>query len=1298
MTAAGVVDDDNPWPWLEAFTETARPFFNGRDDDIEELAQCVQRTPACVLFGKSGLGKTSLLQAGLAPGLARQQLFPVFLKRLDHAPGAPGISAQLLKAMLASAGERGLTVSSSMSGDTVAAFDVATVWEVLHKPSASAVHDAAETRLYPLFVLDQFEEIFTLVADAQRRRTVFAELADLIENRLPQPLAEKLHSSSEAVDDLDPDAQPYRFLISVREDYLADLEALVELSPRLGPNRYRLLPMTRDEALLAILGHPVKRRLVSDTSAEKIVDFIAQDKRSRSPGPSAARIVEPALLSLVCANLNEDRRALSPPPAQIDVGDLESRGALILERFYDSAFATVSEPQREQARRWAEANLITEAGTRRPYPITEFDGDLAPAVAELVTARLLRIESSAQGDQVEFVHDRLALVARARAQERDQLRLAAEAQRTLEAELREAKTAEAQRALEAKLRAAEAIQAQRALEAKLREAVLAQDRRRRRLWLIGTSLAALFLLLGVFASYLNLKNAELKQLRDDADASAANANALKLKADDAASAARQQSAIASAAAASAVAAGEETRAALIKAQEANERAAVGVRTFTALRASRRGADSAADMGDQSGARGMLMALAGYRLAQKLDQYSLEYTLGALQVVDNRYSELAWIRTPAGTRASAAAFLPDGRLIVGLADGTLQPWDTAAAKPAGRALASNSDAVVRFVFSARSDHFVAVGRDGTVRLWDASALTSPQLRALPLGRVGVAGLRVDADALIALSPDGAWLAIGGWQGVDIVDARSGELRHRVRSLTDQSDLRLVDLQFSGRGDQLVAADRARGLIVIDAGKGTLQTDHPMHGKAITNPRYIRFDRAGLRFSALGVKLQLWDWDSGIERGTVEQGGWPRAFGFSNDGLSIVADGGIDGLRAYRVEDLNVTRHVGFATVRSNSSFALNPDFTNATSIGQDGSIRLWSNAIGPALRFNGLDNDPARAANYAKLIVALAVSADSKLAHSVDQAGKLQRWKLPSAQPLGDPVDLSGGFSPNGRVAINGDGTVVALVKGAAIRVWRAGTGRTEESAVPFALPDEAPNSVSLSRDGKHLAIGSSHGSIVYWNLVQNTRRTLFQATSESSRAQQSIRSITISNTGGRIVAQTYRQTRWWNVATGLPVGLPILDAEYGEGAVFTNDDRRAFTASRSGLEFRDGATGRMLQQVTAQFPGRQLTITADDKYLIGFASGLNLWSAESGGNITDARSRYYAVRNSSSGATAASPDGRMVVNASVDGIVVYPMLEAWADRLCAKLAGNLTEAAWARWVSPDAGYVEQCPGKARLID
>ncbi len=67
--ASSTIDAQHPWLGLDSFTEETRAYFYGRDEEVAELARRVQRKLLTILFGQSGLGKTSILRAGIVPRL-----------------------------------------------------------------------------------------------------------------------------------------------------------------------------------------------------------------------------------------------------------------------------------------------------------------------------------------------------------------------------------------------------------------------------------------------------------------------------------------------------------------------------------------------------------------------------------------------------------------------------------------------------------------------------------------------------------------------------------------------------------------------------------------------------------------------------------------------------------------------------------------------------------------------------------------------------------------------------------------------------------------------------------------------------------------------------------------------------------------------------------------------------------------------------------------------------------------------------------------------------------------------------
>jgi ABC-type dipeptide/oligopeptide/nickel transport system ATPase subunit len=73
----------NPFKELQAFTEANEGLFFGRDKEIEQLLNKIYRNRVVGLFGESGTGETSLLNAGLIPILRTEGFIVVPVRGLD---------------------------------------------------------------------------------------------------------------------------------------------------------------------------------------------------------------------------------------------------------------------------------------------------------------------------------------------------------------------------------------------------------------------------------------------------------------------------------------------------------------------------------------------------------------------------------------------------------------------------------------------------------------------------------------------------------------------------------------------------------------------------------------------------------------------------------------------------------------------------------------------------------------------------------------------------------------------------------------------------------------------------------------------------------------------------------------------------------------------------------------------------------------------------------------------------------------------------------------------------------------
>lgn len=415
-------DANHPWLGLASFTEESRGYFYGREEEVAELARRVQRKLLTVLFGMSGLGKTSILRAGLVPRLREQGYCPIYV-RVDYGRDSPEPAEQIKQAIKRTARRAGewTQVGVAAAGESL--------WEYLHHRD-DVLRDESGKTLIPLVIFDQFEEIFTLAQSDDfgraRAATFIADLADLVENRPPHELEARLETDDTLAERFDFARGDYRVLIALREDYLAPLEGLKNAMPSITQNRLRLAPMTGTQAMSAVL-KPGKG-LVSEEVAAAIVRFVA------GGAELANAEVEPSLLSLICRELNDARIAEGRPEISLDL--LAGSHATILSNFYERALAD----QPPAVRRVIEDELLTGSGFRENVAeeslVEQFkEAGAAPGtVPLLVNRRLLRIEERLDARRVELTHDVLCGIVKHSRDQRHEREAREETERLLAAQ------------------------------------------------------------------------------------------------------------------------------------------------------------------------------------------------------------------------------------------------------------------------------------------------------------------------------------------------------------------------------------------------------------------------------------------------------------------------------------------------------------------------------------------------------------------------------------------------------------------------------------------------------------------------------------------------------------------------------------------------------------------------------------------------------------------------------------------------------------------------------------------------
>lgn len=461
--AAPLATPEAPWLGLRSFTEFAQGYFFGRGAELEDLFERIVDKPLTVLFGRSGLGKSSLLQASLTPRLRERGFLPVLI-RFDHAPEATGLGEQMLRKLLEALRSEGWgSLADRLTGGIREAeaqpeWNAADfLWLIFHDPVYDLLPgrtDTARPFPRPVFLIDQFEEIFTL-GDRPVRRPVsliFREaLSSLVENRPPSSLRARLEKDDALVERIVYQAHPARVLLSLREDFLHVLERWRRSIPSLMENRFELRTLSGHQAFEAVVLPGQLRQgappIIPDEVGQAIVRFVAGVK---GDVPLAEIDAVPPLLSLVCAELNAQRIVAGQP--QITRAQFEGHSDEILLSFYNRSFEPASygtafeghpgaEATLRQLQRLIEDRLVSPDGFRENIAFDTIARDLARgtdpetakvAMDKIVERRLLTVEERGGVRRLELAHDVLAPIVRASRDERQEKEAVASARRDQE--------------------------------------------------------------------------------------------------------------------------------------------------------------------------------------------------------------------------------------------------------------------------------------------------------------------------------------------------------------------------------------------------------------------------------------------------------------------------------------------------------------------------------------------------------------------------------------------------------------------------------------------------------------------------------------------------------------------------------------------------------------------------------------------------------------------------------------------------------------------------------------------------
>jgi WD40 repeat protein len=1115
--------DGCPYRGLLAYEQAHETVFYGRGRLVATLAGTLAQAGLVMVTGASGAGKTSLLQAGLVPALARGVQVPGSSSwlRIAMTPGTRPLTE--LSDRLAQLDDRDPAVIRKGLADAPGQ---------AHLLIGEIVQAARAARL--VLVVDQFEEIFAATGeDGAREPAAFIDAVCAAATRPAGPRGEP----------------PALVVLAVRGDYwdrCADYPGLVRAMQH---DHIVVAPMT-DADLRQVITGPAEASGL--TVEPDLVETILADLRSAADGGPAGPGVLPLLSQALMLTWERRDGAQLTRRGYADAGN-QAGIARAIEVTAETAYRGLTEdqqaiareafrrmtamgPDRRPVRRaatsrelhsgrpkseWPEVDAVVEAFARRRLLV--LDTDRADIAHDVLLQAWPRLRGWLEEDETSMIlYGQLAEdTARWRSSEGDRALLYRGVQLTA--------TLQAARVWDADPGRYPALSTSEADFLRASGRALARGRWGRRA-LAG--LLAVLVIAALAGAGIAVKNARTSAARQ----STTNASQRLAAQSAALDAADPVTAALLAGAAWRLDPTAQARYSLLQslAQPVRGVLTASSGVVTALAYSPDGTTLAAGY---SGGAIRLWDLASHRPISATSwgttPLALAFTGGGKQLeVADADAVGTWnltdrTRITARPFASpvdtnAVAFSPDGQTVAtGGADGNVRLWDAATEQEIGPPMSSDAEPVAAVAFSPDGTLVAAGSADGNVQLWD----TATEQEA---GTALVAGA-AEVDAL-AFSQDGKLLATGGQDGaVRLWDVATGSPVGTTMATGDA-----VSALTFGTGGTTLASAESDGATELWNVTTQTQTGAALTVQGSAGVSALAFSPAAdaLATGNGNGSIQLWN-PAGFHQPSAPLALGPVGVAAAAAGhtpAAFSAGGGLlatsNGHGTVRVWNVTMRRPVGLpmGSYHIVTGLALSPDGKTLAVAGS--GVQLWQTVTGRRI---GTTLPSAGNGRYR----AVAFSPDGTMLATLGADGTARIWSVTTQQQAGAPMTVDGPGTAGGAVAFSPDGRTLATADaGGQVELWSVAT--RQRLGKPMAA-GPGITMLAFSPDGAALATAASDGSVRLWSV------TTQQEIGAPMTADAQPVYAAAFNPGGSTLATAGGDgsVRLWDVATQQEIGAPM---------------------------------------------------------------------------------------------------------------------------------------------------------------
>ncbi|AFY52756.1 WD40 repeat-containing protein [Rivularia sp. PCC 7116] len=427
--------------------------------------------------------------------------------------------------------------------------------------------------------------------------------------------------------------------------------------------------------------------------------------------------------------------------------------------------------------------------------------------------------------------------------------------------------------------------------------------------------------------------------------------------------------------------------------------------------------------------------------------------------------------------NSVAFSPDGKIIAsGSTDKTIKLWNREGKLI--KTLLGHDDAVLQVAFSPISvakgfgETLVSASSDKTIKLWNKNGQNIRTIR----------GHR-DAITSIALSNDGKIIA-------------SASLDNTVKLWNIQGKL----------------------LKVIKA-----------HSEAITAVNFSPDNQIISTVSTDGT-VKLWRWEDGILLGTLKgHQDWVNDVSFSPDNKTLASASRDKTIKLWSWQDLLLGNLKTHSQAVTSVSFSPNGNLIASASV--DKTIKLWTNKGKQIAKIEPLQEE----------VWDVSFSPDGQILASAGKNKTIKLWQdngtLIKSIAAHDNVVLSINWSTDGDIFASGS-------KDKTVKLWR----KNGELIQTLSGHKQAVNWVSFSPDGKFIASASDDSTVKIWDKSGKLLHTL-------NGHQRSVFGVSWASQGNLLASASLDGTvKLWNQKGELQQTL-IAEGEEFTGVTFSPDGK-----------------------------------------------------------------------------------------------------------------------------------------------